>query len=337
VLDDEWSLGIWQPEFRRDYLSPAQAGLAGAYLEILPEGHFRLTAFGSPGFIPERGVPIEQRDGTLSSHSRWFVSPPSSVSLFEQQTPVDYELEVPKLTKLVAHPGGGLMLGWQNSQGSWSSLAYAYKPINRLLLGYDGYLDVSRSVVMAKLYPRVLYHHLAALQGGFRGRGFGATLAVLGEKPVRDKTPESWTTQEISPSLAMSSSVELSPWGASERKTSFALSYLRQWGGNEADAGPFASPGVSSFESRYPYQSALALDLKLPFRRFLASSRMVHDFVNEGTLVRAELRYRPDNRWTMGIGADLLGAGDTGGVNDANFISRYRSNDRVHGGVSYEF
>lgn len=340
-LDEQWNLGIWQPRFRWDYLHPETVGLTGAFLRV-EQPMFKLVVWGSPIFIPERGVPISTDGGQLSSASRWFIPPPSTVSLFGRDMPVQYSLMMPGLSDLVAHPGGSVMARVGRSEGAWGSVGYAYKPINQLFLSDTGYVQVDNisgdTHGVATIYPRVLYHELFSAEGGYETEPMKAWVSVLGEHPFLDQTPSDWDSQEATPSLAVSSTVDFRVAGSPERPTRLDISYLRQWGGNTGDSGPDAQSGVSNFEARYPYQSAVAMGVRSDaVARLSASTRVIYDIGHQGTIWSTEIRYQPRQSWVVGVGADLLTSLQTDDPEDADMISHFNANDRVHAGVTYVF
>jgi hypothetical protein len=130
-----------------------------------------------------------------------------------------------------------------------------------------------------------------------------------------------------------------------------AVSYLWQIGGNAPDASSadFAlgagSASESIFERRYPFQDAVRLDLRSPLpgtlkKSMSGSSRILYDLGHSGVLLSGELVYAPaiKRSWIIGIGGDLLATRQTEGASEAtDFISKYRSNNRVHAGVGYAF
>jgi len=350
LLDDTWGLGVWQPLFRRDYVAPIQSGLAGFFLEaeVRPSAlggmPISMTLFGSPLFLPERGIPFEARNGTFVSQSRWFTNPPSQVDVLGMPTGVRYRLNLPSVQNIVAHPGGGALFRIGNREGFWASAAWAWTPINRLLLSYDGYLQVGTpNQVVAELYPRVTYHQISSLQAGTRtgrmallgGGRLEATMSLLSERPVGDSAPLGYTRQQVSNALSLSPSVA---WA--HRRGRIDLSWLKRWGGNEADQGPFATPGQSSFEVRYPYENAVKIagDWKI-FPKLGTQVSMLYDIPTEGTLLSADVGWEVAKNLTVGFGMDLIGSGIDPMSADAtgNYLSRYRANDRWRGGMTYAF
>ena len=343
-LDERWKLGVWQPCFRWDYLNPETVGLIGAFLTI-NQPIFQAVLFGSPIFIPERGAPIEFKDGRVRSDSPWFLQPNSTVNVFGQNTKISYSLAATPVQEIIAHPGAGAMARIGEKEGPWTSAAYAYKPMNQLLMGYDGYLSIPSDSIIATIYPRVAYHHVGSVEAGFSAKPVSAWLSVFGERPERDMTPASWTTQEVSQALAVGSAIDFEVYKRGRYVTVIDMSYLRQWGGDAPDTGPLASDGMSSFESRYRFKHALTVGLRTPFHGLLgrwsrdlsANSRVTYDTKSLSQMVSTELKYRAQESWTVGVGADLLTSGPAESSSDPDFISKYRSNDRIHGGVTYAF
>lgn len=341
-LDDFWSLGIWQPRFRWDYLRPESVGLAGAFVHITRPS-FQLAIFGSPGFIPERGAPLEVKDGRVTSLSPWMSAPPATMDFAGRSVPVRYSLQIPSLEKIALQPGMSARARVGSQDGAWGAAGYAYKPMNQLLMGLEGFYNLTTQQIDAVIHPRVLYHHLLSVEAGIEAQPIGGWVSFLTDHPVRDATPGDWTTQEVVPSYALSSAVEFSLWGEAEQATRLSFGYLRQWGGNAADSGANASSdGSSHFEYRYPFQNTLAFNVKSPLpgdwgRHFRINTRFLYDIENQGTIYSTELRFSPDRSWSLGLGADILSAPGAGLGPKPDFVGTYRANDRFHGGVTYVF
>ncbi|NUM89196.1 MAG: hypothetical protein HUU37_08330, partial [Bdellovibrionales bacterium] len=87
-LDSWWSLGMFQPRFRWDYLDEVENGLFGAFLEWR-QGPWNLLGYATAVSIPEQGAPFELTDnGDCNTTSPWFSCPNSQISLFNQPTRV---------------------------------------------------------------------------------------------------------------------------------------------------------------------------------------------------------------------------------------------------------
>ena len=343
-LDEEWGLGIWQPRFRWDYLHPSISGLSGLHGSYESES-FRMAAFASPLFIPERGASHSVNDGEFETASPWVLSPSSRMELFGQKTPVVYTLDMPPVTDLVINYGASVMARVGEMKGPWASAGYAYKPINQILIGYEGNFSHPKEQVEVTLHPRVAYHHLYSAETGFIGENMRIWASVLHENPERDTTPATWTTQEIGATTSASARADYDLYGTGTRATTVHLSYLKTWATVVPDLGPLSN-GSATFDSRYPFTQALALGFRSPLPGFLGekfyfASRFTRDLTYDGSILSGELEFNTSHHWRMGVGIDLLGSDrDISGVPAGaplDFISRYRANDRFHGGVTYVF
>lgn len=342
--DDPWGFGLWQPRFRWDYVRPRSVGLLGFYGEWgTPSTQpFQLTLFGSPISIPERGVPIETDGGRLVSNTPWFIPPISSVRFNGVDTPLRYSLNTPPLRELILKPTIAARMRVGGENGLWGAVAYANKPINQVMIGADGAMQLSpgSSVVQLDLYPRILRHELLTVESGFDEKDWSFWASSTYESPERDNPPATWTTQEISRALLLTAGGEVR--FRSPLDSRVGLSVLRALGGDAPDQGPDARAGRSYFESRYPFRQALMVmgETQLP-GGFSFMGRFIGDMSYRGSLISSELRYRVRTGGWMGsslmlnLGIDVLGT-----QSDApqdNLISRYRSNDRIYGGLTYVF
>jgi hypothetical protein len=340
-LDEDWNLGLWQPRYRWDYIRPDTVALTGATVAVtLP--YVQAAVWGSPIFIPERGVPIGESDGAFTSGaSRWFLSPPATISILEESTPVRYNLELPGMDKILLNGGVSAMMRVGDRAGPWVSAGYAYKPMNQLLLATEGYLQLSGTQPLyadVNVYPRVVYHQLRSIEAGYLTDPFSATLSLLDERPYGDVTQPGWTLQQVVPARSFASNVDFRLAGSSGRETRLNLGYLRQLGGNADDVGKLANPGTTHYEPRYAFHNAVSVGFRSPVIGPLsASSRVLYDVGHVGAIWSTELTLQPRAAWLVGVGADLINSGADDTSDPADWIGRYRANDRVHAGVSYVF
>ncbi len=363
-LDEDWRLGAWQPRYRRDYLNPEEVGLTGVFLHYeTPMVSF--VGFGSGIFVPERGVNVDAQDGQLVSSSPFFFSPPTQITVLNEATPVHYDLQVPALARIILHPSVGFKARVGGAAGFWGAAAYAYQPINQLLLSYGdgGQLQLGAGgqgdQVNVPITPRVIYHSLASTELGYTDRRWGVVLSSLLDQPGADPVTGDGTFQQVSRAWLLSPSLQWMPQGnAGDRPLRISASYLRVWTQDAPDlsADPtlgIQSSGGSVFESRFPYQNAfkLAGESGLPraAREFLGSwsdgfsagSEFIRDVGHRGAILSVDLRYRlaqATGSWQWGLGADVLGSEESDAPGAASdFISRYRASDRVRAGMSYVF
>ncbi len=336
-LDSYWSLGLYQPRFRWDYLQERENGLVGLFAGWQNEW-VDVTAFASPIYVPEQGAPFEFSGGSCRSASPWFSCPSSTILLFNQPTDVRFSLETPALMKMISHPGGGATVRLGKDEGWFTRVSFTRKPINQFLLSFEGRFTHVATDVPAVIRPRTLYHNLYGLDLGWKSLRHSVTASLLAERPIRDQTPGNWNTQEATPAQIYGITAKTHPV-AHWKYTRVELSYLHRQGGNAPDVGPFVSPGVNYFEPRYAFENAFSFALFTPVsddwaRRFLFSTKFVVDTVNDGNILLPDFYYSPFARFFLNMGIDVLGSNSR---NPVDFISRYQRNDRLRGGATYVF
>lgn len=337
ALDSAWSLGLYQPRFRWDYLNERENGLMGlfgGFNNDLVQAH----AYWSPIFIPEQGAPFDINNGSCQSSSPWFSCPSSTIQLFNQPTTVAFRLDVPPVRDLISHWGAGGSVRVGRDKGAFGRASYAHKPMNQFLLSFEGRLDVANSAVPAIIRPRVLYHDLFALDAGYNEERHGATASVIHEIPTRDVTPSNWNTQETTKATLFGLNGRVNPFEPA-KLTRLELGWLHRNGGVAPDQGPFVNPGANYFEPRYSFQNAFSAAVVTPFydawaRRFLFSTKFIVDTANTGNILVGDVYYSPASAWIFNAGLDLLGSNSADPV---DFIARYQRNDRIRGAVTYVF
>ncbi|MDR3607654.1 MAG: hypothetical protein P4M08_09770 [Oligoflexia bacterium] len=353
LLDERWQLGIWQPRFLWDYIHPEEVGLTGVFLSAEGSG-VRFVVFGSPLFVPERGVPINIENGQLTSQSPFFVSPPSNVQVLGVPTTVDYQLNVPSISSIILHPSAGYLLHVGENTGPWIQGAQSFSPMNQLITAYSPSLVTTSntSSVEIPVYPRVMSHYLTSVDMGYQVGIFSATLSSLWDVPIQQTIASNLVSESVIPSLAISPSVDLRfhipNWGMVHTY----LSFLGQWGGNAPDvAGPTAVQDITANagDERYPYQRAYMIggESGVPGASYLGawadhvaiSARLLYDITHRGTILSADVRFQPLARWQINFGADLLGSTEelAAGQSPVDLIGRYKANDDFRGGLSYAF
>ncbi len=333
-VDEVWKMGVWQPRFVWDPLNPDPVAFTGATL-MVKQPTFRITAFATPLYLPERGMGMSVANGAVTSASPWVSLPPTSMTIFGQNTPMRYDVAMPSITSVLIHPGASGSARFGGDVGFWGQLGYAYKPLNQIIMGYDGSLGTD-GVLNATVYPRFLYHHLITGEAAYSSQELELSLSTMAEVPVRDQTPSAWSTQEVTPSVAGSFTAE---WKPNRTLTMLRASYLLQAGGNAPDQGAL-STGGSLFGYRYPFQNALLAEIDLNPVRFsggglLIHSKLTYDLLHQGFIFSPQVKLAILHSLLFGLGFDLLASAGTGSGPD--FVRSNLGNSRVYSGVNYVF
>lgn len=338
-LDGYWSLGLFDPRFRWDYLNERESGLLGLFPGFRTDG-FQITGFISPIFIPEQGAPFDINGGSCHTSSPWFNCPSSTIRVFNQPTDVNFSLEIPPARNLIGHEGHGVTARVGRETGPYARASYTHKPINQFLLSFEGQLNLSTLTVPAVIRPRVLYHDLYAADLGYNTPDLrsGVTASAIAERPIRDVTPSFWNTQETNNTELYGLTLRSHPL-PQVKYTRVEAAYLHREGGNPPDQGPFVNPSANFFEPRFAFKNAFSFAAFSPIfddwaRKFSLSTKYIVDTANTGNILVFDAFYSPLVRVVLNLGFDILGSDNPSPV---DFISRYQRNDRLRGGVSYSF
>jgi hypothetical protein len=353
-VDKDWQLGLWEPQFRIDPLQQVDQGLTGLFYQqsvSSAAGTFDWVMFGSPIFIPTTGPDIREDNGNLVSESRWYQQPASSGNIQGQNTQFVYSLSVPAISQLVNNPGSGLRLRWSENadqHGFWSSVNYAYKPVNTLTVKYDANLMVAGNTSQINVVPVVAYANLWGGDFGYKSSNLGNfSFSYLEEDPTqKDPTNDAtsdWWQQQLGQlhiySLHWDSDFKVK--GITE-KVNFAVEYLRVFENNTQDVD---SDGIVH-NAILPYQTMYtnALSLRTRFltylkgKKLISKFRVTRDFSQNGNVYESELDWSWTRRLTFNGGLDVISPDDPSANNpDPSFINQFRANDRIYAGCSYVF
>jgi hypothetical protein len=336
-MDSYWSLGLFQPRFRWDYLNERENALFGWFVGAQNE-NFHFVAYASPIYIPEQGAPFDIDGGDCKTASPWFACPTATIALFNQSTDVNYSLDIPPVKDLITNYGYGATLRIGKSLGVFGRASYVHKPMNQFLLSYEGTLNLSSLSIPAIIRPRVLYHDLFGFDFGHHWVRHAIVGSMLWEKPKRDNPPTTWNTQEAYDARLLSITAKTMPLPGRFSRTRLEASFFHRSGGNGPDRGPFAQR-QAVFEPRYAFKNAYSFAVLTPIfdswsSSFLLGTKFVWDTANQGNILQSDLYFWPLARTTVNLGIDILGSESTSTV---DFISRYQRNDRVRGGITYVF
>jgi hypothetical protein len=339
TLDEDFQLGIWQPRFLWDYVHPQQIGFAGVHVDVKTDV-IQFTAFASPIYVPDRGIPVEVQNSQIYKIDPYFNPPANSIPFQGVQTPVNYNIAYPATSSILFNPGGSMMLRVGRDQGAWAMAAAGFQPINQLLMSYDGVLDMGSNPqqIDATLYPRIAYHQVDSLETGYGGSWYTFSMSSLYDRPFDNQPILGENIQELTTATSLSPAVE-ARFGDKDAPTRVRLAGLRVWGGDAPDQGPLTSGYSSAFDNRYFSHTAAVLygDTPLDFisPRLSGRYKLLVDIEHAGTIQSTDLYYFPERVLMVNLGADFLNSNEDASATDP--ISEYRADDRVRFGVSYVF
>jgi hypothetical protein len=341
-VDSDWTLGLWQPLNRFDYLRPTEQGLTGAFLS-LKSGDVEVLAFGSTLYIPEQSGPFELQNGTFSSRNPWFRQPADGMILFGKRTDVKYSMDIPTSGSVIDHGSGGFLVRkGAIDQGVYTQASFMRKPRNNLSLPFEGTMHLTNDSNYANVtvFPRVTYHDLIGFDSGYHFSHLAVSLSVLHEIVESENLPPTLNQEKLSPITFISPKVEMRALANYYWGPKLTLSLLNSIGGDTTSEGSFAG-GKGVFAPRAIYRQALGLSsesllLRMGRFRLQHGMRWIEELSEGGTILMTDFRMFFGDSWRVLLSADLLGSRQAIDQTQG-FISHFRDNDRISGQLTYAF
>lgn len=350
--DEIWNLNLWQPTFSMDALRIQQQGILGLHARATGT-YLQMAAFLSPAFIPTTTPEIADRNGEITSESRWFRSIPTQSEIIGRPTRLYYRVEIPQIQELISQPAAGaqLRIGRLNS-GAWARVAYTNKAMNTLNFKYDAAFRTApdqQARGEVELRPIAHRHQIGSADMGFAYEGGEVALSHVQDRPdlatvSNFRNDEGLMTDFIQqaprPIKATSIrwdqniTVPFARWPLKAR-----LAYLKAEVEPTKDYDSRGGEQSSLLPHRLNYSNAVTIEGKSALtERWFLGLKYLRDFDQVGSQWNAELEYRSKANWTWVIGGDSLGVDDASPANsDTRFLNYYRQNDRVYGGLTYVF
>lgn len=342
AMDERWQLGMYQPQFAIDALRPEEQGLTGAFLDF-KGSNFEFVGFATPIFIPTMGPEIREENGSLVSDSRWYRQPSSAFQVANQNRTILYGIDMPEMSKLVANPGSALMGRWgSREKGAWIGGAWAYKPVNALILKRKNFQQISTGDIDVTMAPDVGYHDLVSMDVGYSVDTVQASVSVLADRPHDKKADDEGAIQRLEPMQAYSAQVDWLIRNFFTKTVQVQVSYLKVYGGGITDVTSNGKPDdFTVFDSRLKFTDAASIGLQgqllqIDKKPLVTKFRYLYDWAQRGSLMNTEFQLYPERSWAIVMGADILGVDDEND-NKSGFLNQFRANDRVYGGMTYVF
>lgn len=347
-LDEEFNLGVWQPQLRWDYLAPIQQGLTGVFFDWSLSSQLRFTFFTSPLAIPDQGPSYQLHNGKFTSDNRWFEQPHSRLQYqgnnLSKDAPLYFKLDRPSEEDMVMHSSFGLGLQYQINPTFWSNFNYAYKPRNQIHLGIEcsNCVDITNFEVNAVIHPKIVMHHVATWEAGFERTDDRAWVSVTGDFPNSSGFPEVYYQASLDSWIIAGGAYQHYFHRLVGKPSWLQYSYMRAFQvARGAGGGLMSAESVKSSLDRYPFMEVAAIDWRLELKqqrknKFSIRTRYNYSIPEKGGWLSLSLNLA-QGPVTWNLGADVLGADIDPDSPKAGLFSTYRANDRFFGGVGYVF
>ncbi|MCX7978373.1 MAG: hypothetical protein N2578_05160, partial [Bdellovibrionaceae bacterium] len=328
-VDQDWNLGIFQPNFRWNPLEPIQQGLTGFFYQKDHE-NLSYTLFASFLYLPDQGPSFEINDrGEFVEGSPWFRRPPQSYVLRDEKGTVVYDIRRPVESSIVFRQSLGAQL--QIQKDAWlGRLSFAAKPMNQLALLYNSVLDTSLSkTASVSVEPRVTNHQVAAADLQWQRRNWTLTASWVEDRPSsKIDLPEGWAGPVYSPAAVFGLGVR-----HARKNFILGLHRLEIFGGEVREAGNTVS-GELSLSEKYPLREAYRLSGEYFSRHWSVGASFLDSVRHRMQIVGLNGLIRLNQRWRVGASAQLVKASLMG---ERAQLTQYADHDRVAVGVLHDF
>ena len=340
--DSFWQLGYWQPRFNWDGFRPTEDGMTGIFFEPSTGDRLKMTAFVSPFFLPETDPNYQEVNNEIVSENPWFRNPPTVVDFRDQITAVQMGIDTPNYASVVLRPSAGYKLDYQETPSATFHVAYAYKPMNTPILGYDYHIftDAPSPYMNVSVEPRFDYEHIATVENPWSVGNVTITPSITYDAPQLSAVPSTWIAQDLAQSWIGSLTANWNVNGDSEENIYGGGMYVL--GNQPSDRGENAQV-QSEFGLRPQYLSALRVGYS--FSRSYArgrtgsySSEATWDPRLNGWELLNQYLYTWDRAWQASIQADFLGIfSQPTGIQQEGWFALYRSNSEASLNLAYVF
>lgn len=342
LLDSFWELGVWQPQYKWDYLRPEEQGLIGAFFE-LPRENVRWVFFLSPLYVPESGPSYRLKNHKLVSDNPWFFEPTEQLKVINTVTDVEYFPEIPRVEEIVEQFSAGTTVEvGARTAGWWGRLSYIYKPRNQIALPFSGVLRLGppNSYIEVTILPKVQYHHVVAGDIGIKGQNFSTWFTTLYDAPVAQSFDSTLNYQTLYPTFFASPGIEYSETNPNGIGMGVILSYLYKNGRDPDETGPDVSSSNPVFGLPYNFTNAVrgAIRFSFPLKNELRSSLSLaytENIDDQASWIKFVSEWPLTEQLKINAEGDLIGS--LADRSDNHFLSRYRGNDRIIASGIYVF
>ena len=350
-MDDQLSLGVWQPALRWDAMRPVSQGLTGLFFDLPLSKKWSATVMTSPIFLPDQGPNFRLVDGRFESQNRWFRQPISQFQMMGNNSAISYELEKPGINEVIFQSSFASSLRFEENN-FWAQASAAYMPANQLHLGLGKYQSLSLASsdreTLVKVFPKTYKHNIFSLETGLKNEKQEGWLSFMTDYPQRPEFSQKnemgagWEESELSRKYYIGAGYQHKLpgfWGVGH---GLQVSVLRAW----KEALPQTSnnlmdqPVPSSFDRPF-YEKLVALDWMLAWKKYSRKRwegklRYWQTFDPRSAWVSPVFSWI-DGPWTWSLSADLLGSQGNDEEALKSFFGQYRNNSRVLMGLSYVF
>ncbi len=330
-FDKEWELGAVSPRFIWDPTRPQSVGMTGIF-HSYESKHWRVLSHASPLSIPERGYPVRNENGNLSSSNAFYVPTFENAVIAKQNFAIKYNVEYPPMNELLMNAGGITSVRWsseESGKGFWVQSLYGFTPIYQPNIAVLPQLVPQKGVIDVRISPAVQRHHLLSFETGVNRNNFSLWSSVTNEIPTERTLQPDWSAPNTEAAMIYSAggSVRVGRWSL---KSSYLL--VDEKTPETIEEKDF----TIELPSRFSFRRAVRADLEFQSNgRMNYALGLVNDLAFDSQLISFDMTYtliKHETALTLNLGSDFFASSTSKG-----YIGQYMGNDRFRGGVSYAF
>ncbi len=342
LLDEEWHLGFFQPQFRWNALLPESQGLTGFFLSLRNEDKqhpMGIRFFGSFLYLPDQSSSYQIKNGDFQSVNPWFPQMPSQIQfdgLGSVTNKLNWSIQTPETTKVLFNSSYMTQLYYGREHKNFYLAASAgYKPSNQLLMAVDS-ATLSTGQTNVTIYPEIYYHTVGAIDLRYSFTSLYYGISFLSEKPSEPESIPSQLNYRIYNSKQMYSPILGFKGGSFEA----SLSYLDVEGKSDFVTGPQSEVLANYLPQQTGYGNAWQAQISYTFgRQFLPGLKLSSTYLqganDDFALWNSTGRYQLNKQWSLD-GSVLLVRAESSSVT-ASLFQQYQNNDLVTLGANYAF
>jgi hypothetical protein len=343
ILDEQFHLGLWQPLARWDALRPISQGLTGAFVEWHPGEleNVRIVGFGSTIFLPDQGPEFNISNGQINSSNRWFRPVVDEIDEMSSQSNINYSLDMPTLSNVINHNSVAVMADVGASQGAFAKASYGRMPMNQFLLAGLPSQPTGSNTVNLTIIPMVVDHSLTTVEGGYRYDHGQFVISDTWEHIDNPNLPSNYQQTQLVDSqyIGVVATNDLSVLGV--HRANMSLGYVQCVEATSNSNDTIVQGTIESSSQRLTFERLVSWSFEKNIFKTYANSLdttfgYYYSIDDEGEWLHASVAFKYEKQWTWSLAGDLLGASGALDQN-ASFISKYRGNDRLIGGLTYVF
>jgi len=339
-MDEMWGLGNIEPRDAWDQLRPGEQGLTGlfGYTEThYLNFHFFFSYLMLPELTPN--VVIENNQ-FVPDHPQSISTAPQTFLLFNQSTPIGYQISLPPLANILFRPSVLFSVDTKKNVPIYAKFIYGNLPLNYFPIALQGKLFLPSDGVPVVLTPILLSHQIYNGEVAY----FIDDRTSLGVNVLYDQPQSINLPTDVNTYTPLTNSVTWSPWlKYSWPRAHLLLSQLWSRGGLDSDVGPQANPSGSIVSSHILYRNASQVALQYLFwpesvRFATVQFKYLHEYSIEGNWFALDFNYHFQRNLSVLLGGDFLSAKLSASPDKgAEFLSDLRTLDRIRIGAQYGF